>query len=260
MMKTNKLFQTFASQAVKELPPSSASEVLSTLFRQRGVLSLDSFTRMLIGSLRRAMKFNPEINGLVRKFMSITKWKTTNTIMTMWTVEPVVSSTVIRGNSINIRSAYKDFYKELDWIKPMSMTTHLTLVEVDNEIRGRWAGRLVCNMSSTLFCFTIYTTNTNMIHLVAMPEKVLMIASWSESVAGSLGVTVSVTTHGSTKISIRPSVFVNRNTSLRMLGNGSVQFCRSPTNIKVLFRAARVTVKRFASMNTHVFLLSMRQL
>lgn len=122
---------------MKELPPLSAAEVLSALFRQRGVLSLDSFATTLVGAFRRSAGFSPIVEGLERKFMPLTRWQTPNAIAIMWTVEPVVSSIVIGGNSIDVRVANDDYSGELDWIEPMSMTTHLTVVKAGNEIRGR---------------------------------------------------------------------------------------------------------------------------
>lgn len=118
----------------------------------------------------------------------------------MWTVEPVVSSTVIRGNSINVRAASEMYSSEVVRIEPMSMTTHSIVVKPGNEIRGRWAGWIVwraavgmgnesgvdsvcstCNMSSTLFGFTF-----QMAHLVMTPERITMVANFSESIAGSM--------------------------------------------------------------------------
>ncbi|KND87293.1 hypothetical protein TOPH_08045 [Tolypocladium ophioglossoides CBS 100239] len=97
-----------------------------------------------------------------------------------------------------------------------------------------------CNLSSTLFGFSLRTGDTKLIHLAMTPENITMIANYSEAMVGSLGVAMSITSHGSTKLSIRPSMSVNRNSSFRLFGNVSIQFCGSPTNIETLFSAARM--------------------
>lgn len=117
-----------------------------------------------------------------------------------------------------------------------------------------------CNMSSTLFGFTLHTTDTKMIHLVMTPVSITMVAKLSENVVASTDVTISLNSYGSTKLSIRPSMSVNRNSSLRLFGNGSIQFCGSPTDIETLFVAARTMVKRTMEVNMVGFLSSMRQL
>lgn len=279
LTRTTELVQTFATQAVKELPPLTASEVLSALFRQRGVPSLDSFTVMLVGLFRMSLGFSNLVEGHERKFMPITRWETRNAVITVWTIEPVVSSTVIRGNSINVRLANDIFSEDIEWIEPMSMTTHSTTVRPGNEIRGRWAGWIVwkaatelynmettdsvcstCNLSSTLFGFSTQTTTADLVHLAMTPETIAMIATHSEMIAASMGVSVIMTTHGSTKLSIRPSVSVNRNSSLRLFGNGSMQFCGSPNDIEVTVSAAVRLIKRTMEANTDGFLSTMRQM
>lgn len=279
LTRTNELVRTIAAQAMRELPPLSASEVLSAMFRQRGVPSLDFFTRTLVGAFRRSMDFNPMIDGFERKFMPLTRWQVPDAVVTMWTLEPVVSSTVIRGNSVNVRSANDTFSSELEWTEPMSMTTHSTVVKPDNEIRGRWAGWIVwraaveagegvgidsvcstCNLSSTLFGFSLHTTGAKLIHMVMTPESIVMLSTMSSAITRQTGVTISITSHGSTKLSIRPSVSANRNSSLRLFGNGSMQFCGSPTDIEDVFRAARMLVRKAVETNMKEFLSSMRQL
>lgn len=59
--------------------------------------------------------------------MPLTRWETTDVVGTLWTIEPVVSSTVVRDNSIDVRSALTNYSSDLEWIEPMSMTVHSTL-------------------------------------------------------------------------------------------------------------------------------------
>lgn len=99
-----------------------------------------------------------------------------------------------------------------------------------------------------------------MVHLVMTPESINMLAAMSEGICRSLGVTISITTHGSTKLSIRPSAYVNRNISLRLFGNGSMQFCGSPIDIEVLYSAAKAIVRSVVDRDLIGFLSSMKQL
>lgn len=45
-------------------------------------------------------------------------------MVTLWTTEPVVSSTLIHGNSLDISSARDNFVEELVVLDPLTMTTH----------------------------------------------------------------------------------------------------------------------------------------
>ena len=53
----------FKTEARNMLPTLSASDVLSMLFRQRGAPSLDLFPTMIVGAFRRAMKYDPDVEG-----------------------------------------------------------------------------------------------------------------------------------------------------------------------------------------------------
>ncbi|KAK2591301.1 hypothetical protein QQS21_011019 [Conoideocrella luteorostrata] len=161
---------------------------------------------MLVGAFRRSLGFHAMIKGLERKYMSFTRWRTPNAIVTMWTIEPVVSSTVIRGNSINVRHANETYASDLERIEPMSMTTHPTIVKAGNEIRGGWAGWIVwraaaemgnsdginsvcltCTMSSTLFGFGIQTTGARLANMAMTPETIMIVFNCSNSTVGSMG-------------------------------------------------------------------------
>jgi hypothetical protein len=60
------------------------------------------------------------------------------------------------------------------------------------------------------------------VHQHKCHESITMVANYTENMIGSMNVTVSLTTYGSTKLSIRPSMSVNGNSSLRMFGDGSM--------------------------------------
>ena len=53
----------------------SASEVISALFRQKGVPSLDAFTTTLIKAFRKSIGFDPAVDGPERNFISLTRWR-----------------------------------------------------------------------------------------------------------------------------------------------------------------------------------------
>ena len=42
---------------------------------------------------------------------------------TLWTVEPVFSSAVVRSNETDVRSALATYSKHPEWIEPIFMTT-----------------------------------------------------------------------------------------------------------------------------------------
>lgn len=88
------------------MPTLIWADLMSAVFRHRGVPSLDWFTATIVGSFRRAFDFHPMVSGYERKFMTLCKWECEDDVVApLWTIEPVVSSVVIKGNRIDVRSA-----------------------------------------------------------------------------------------------------------------------------------------------------------
>ncbi|OAP53857.1 hypothetical protein AYL99_11879 [Fonsecaea erecta] len=262
------------AQQERDMRTNAIELILSVMFSQRGVPLLDSFTVTRVGAFRRVMDFNPVVEGHERKFMSLVRWGCPDIVATLWTIEPVVSSTIIRGNSIDVSFAHDTYSAELECIEPMSMTTHTTSVKPGNEIWGRWAGWLVwrasrdqgwldavcssCNASSSLFAVSLHRPNANVIHLVMDPETINILAIHPWNMATSMNVTATMSAGFSTRMIIQPAMRIGRNTSLRLFGNGSMHFCSSPNDIELLYSAAYRIVKRVLETDTRSFLSSMR--
>jgi hypothetical protein len=256
------------------LPPLSASEARSMVFRERGVPSLDSFTAHLVGCFRAGVNHSADVRGLTRAFLPLKRWASPEAVMTMWTVEPVVATMIVRGNSVNVARVKTTYEEELVVIDPMSMTTHATTVTPGNEIRGRWAGWLVwrstldsgpndamclsCNLCSTTIMFAVHSVGTSLVHLVMTPESVTMVGTYARVMAADLGVTVSMPTLSSTKLVIQPVTSTGRSTSAKIFGNGSLQVTGHPSDIENLVRAAFSFVNRVVEAETFVFMKTLR--
>jgi len=196
---------------------------------------------------------------------------------TLWTIEPVAASFIMRGNSTDCDEALKTYEDELEVIDPMSMTTTKTTAKAGNELRGRWAGWVLwraavdnggftdsvcmsCNMSSSLFAFSTQIKNGNLIHLVMTPTTVSLISTYAKRMSISLGVSASLATDESTKLKIQPRASTNRATCLRLFGNGSMQICGSPNDVELLVSATFSIVKKALESDPQEFLTTMRQL
>jgi len=270
------LVNVISNEVREQLSPLSSSEILSALFRQRGIPCMDSFTYMILGKFRSSFGFHPHVDGDERKFMPLLRWHCPDVVATLWTIEPVISTLIMRGNSIDVSAALETYHSDLVCIEPMSMTTHSTMAKSGNELWGRWAGWILwragvdqgwsdssclsCNMSSNLFAMSIETKNGNLIHFAMTPETIGLIGTYARNMSSTLGVTVSMTSHTSTKLKIQPSANRNTATSLRLFGNGSMQFCGSPSDIESLYSAAFSIVKRVVESEPYEFMSSMRQM
>lgn len=135
-VKAVAIVKYFKSRLDETFPPRTSAEYLSALFRQKGVPSLDIFTTQLVASFRRGFGFDSVVEGPIRKIMSLASWSSPSSKVTMWTLEPVISSVLIRGNTLDVASAKANFDSFIDVIEPLSMTTSNTAA-VDNQIRGR---------------------------------------------------------------------------------------------------------------------------
>jgi hypothetical protein len=67
---------------------------------------------------------------------------TPEAVLTMWTIEPVIATTLIKGNSTNVAAAKEKYSHEIEVIEPMASTSHTTSVLAGNEMKGRWASWL----------------------------------------------------------------------------------------------------------------------
>jgi len=277
--KTNaiELTNNIRRQFETELPPMLTSEFLSMAFRQRGVPCVDAFTRLVVGKFRTALGYNDLVEGHERKFLPLVRWENPDVVGTLWTIEPVAASFIMRGNSTDCDEALKTYEDELEVIDPMSMTTTKTTAKAGNELRGRWAGWVLwraavdnggftdsvcmsCNMSSSLFAFSTQIKNGNLIHLVMTPTTVSLISTYAKRMSISLGVSASLATDESTKLKIQPRASTNRATCLRLFGNGSMQICGSPNDIELLVSATFSIVKKALESDPQEFLTTMRQL
>ena len=185
--------------------------------------------------------------------MSLASWSSPSSKVTMWTLEPVISSVLIRGNTLDVASAKANFDSFIDVIEPLSMTTSNTAV-VDNQIRGRWLGWLTwkqlqlkgtgnpscvhCNMSGSSIMFMIRDRSGSTNNMMLTPESVRVLSAYSKTVCARMNMTSSLLAYGSTKLRIQPSLSSNRSTYLALYGNGSMQVVGSPIDIENLTACA----------------------
>lgn len=278
-MKSVELTNMMMSMIKDELTPLCASEFMSDLFRQRGIPCMDKFTYEIIGKFRSGFGYNPHVQGLDRKFMVLSRWDSDNMSATMWTIEPVLASMIVRGNSIDCRHAYDTYYGELydHLIDPMSSNQDKTTPKIDNEMRGRWAGWLLwraslddggfidssctnCNLSSTRIMFSIQIKNASLLHFTIAPKTIDLIATHAKRMCTDLGVSVSMKTNESTKLIIQPPTWTARSSNLRIFGNGSVQICGSPSDVELLTKSMFVILKKSLNSDPEAFMTSLRQL
>lgn len=255
-------------------PPMIAKEYLSALFRQRGVPSLDIYTRMTVNAFRAGFGVEGECAGLIRKILVLDTWRSSSATVTLWTLEPVLSSALIRGNSLNAAAAKENFDEFLVPIEPLSMSSDNTTV-INNEIKGRWAGWLVSqqlestnegnpvcmnvNLSGSSLFFAVHYEKMNVIHMIMTPESINVLASYSGSVCAKMKMTSSMLRYSSTKLKIQPPVYTSRASSLSLYGNGSMQVCGSPNDIEMLCACVREIIKTVMDTEMIPFLKTMRK-
>ena len=253
--------------------PMTSMEYLSAIFRQRGVPCLDSFTAEVVGSFRRGLGFDPVVTGSLRKILSVARWSASESCVTMWLIEPVVSSVLVRGNSVDLESARSNGWQYIDVIEPLTMSTRNTAI-MNNEMRGRWAGWMIwnevvtkgrgnpscvhCNLSGTSLMFMIRNKVGNVKNMMLTPESVVVMSAYSKNVCASMDMTSSLLASTSTKLKIQPSLEVSRATCLTVYGNGSVQVCGSPLDIASLVECMLEIVKVVMDTEMVPFLETMR--
>lgn len=101
----------------------SAVEITSQMFRSRGIPSLDKSADELVSLFRAALRMKTVAEGVTRKFISI--------------IEPVVATTIIAANSTSADAAKNEYEDKIEFIEPMSITTHTTSVTAGNKLQGR---------------------------------------------------------------------------------------------------------------------------
>lgn len=251
-----------------------SKEYLSLMFRQRGIPSVDVFTRDIMNSFRSSMGFETTELDVLRRILVIGKWTNDISTVTMWTIEPVIATTCIKGNSLNVADARTNNEKLIDVINPLTTTTHQTTV-VNNEIKGRWAAWLVsmelantgrgnpacmsCNMCGPSFMFAIHREGTKVIQMMMTPESIHTISNYSRVMNMKTGATTSLITTTSTRLKVQTSLDGRRSTSLTLYGNGSMQFSGSPDEIPILYPSVLEIVKAVMSSEMIAFLKTMRR-
>jgi len=254
--------------------PLVAKEYLSLLFRQRGIPSVDMFTSEIIGSFRRSVGLDPEVKDTLRRIVTLGKWSNHNMTVTMWTIEPVVATTCIRGNSINVADAKKRFMEKIHVENALTMGTHEPSV-ANNEIKGRWAGWLTwmqyeavgggnpscvsCNLCGPAIMFAIHRTGSTVFHMAMTPKSINTLANYSPSLYTMMGTTTSLIETTSTRLKIQPGLDRPRSTSLTVYGNGSMQFTGAPAEIPVLYPSLIELVKMTMNSEMVSFLSTMRR-
>jgi hypothetical protein len=274
-MKANDVVDTLRAELESELPPMICAEATSELFRQRGIPCMDAFTSSQVFSFRRAFGYTDPPIGTIRKFLTLMRWRTPRCTTTMWTIEPVVSTCVVRGNGIDVAAAVED-YDPVDLVvDPVASSSRGTTVSPGNEAMGRWASWVVwragldkgwsnavcttCNMSSLVIGFTMHMMGGKMIDLIMTPESIPMLGSYATNMIGELDVSATVSSGTSTRLIIQPSMARGRASSLKVFGNGSLQFCGSPSDIEHLFKALYSILKAVMRAEPTTFLATMRQ-
>jgi hypothetical protein len=272
-MRAVEIVKYFKSSLESMFDPMTAKEMLSSVMRQRGVPSVDKFTKELVGAYRVGLGCPGEVEGQVRKIMVIGRWMSTNSRVHMWMLEPVVSSTLIYGNSLSVASAKENFSKYLDVVDPISMTTRNIMI-TDNRMQGRWAGWLAsmelervsmgnptcvsCNMSGTSLMFAISYLGMKTINMIPTPESIHVLGAYSKSVCMKMNATSSVLAKNSTKLKLQPSIDSFSSTHITMYGNGSVQYCGSPKHIEHLTSCLIEIVRTVMDTEMFPFLMTMR--
>lgn len=272
--KAVELVRYFKNNLEQIYTPMVAKEYLSALFRQRGIPSLDIYTKMIVDRFRAGFGVGGECEGTIRKIMILDTWRSPSATVSMWTLEPVLSSSLIRGNSFNCTTAKENFEQFLQPIEPMSMISENTTV-VNNEIKGRWAGWLVSkqlsitkegnpvcmnvNMSGSSIMFAIHYEGMNVVHMIMTPESIFAIRSYATMVCEKMKMTSSLLTYSSTKLKIQVPVYMSRASSLTLYGNGSMQICGSPDDIEMLCACTKEIIRTAMDTEMTTFLRTMRR-
>jgi len=153
------------------------------------------------------------------------------------------------------------------------MTSRNTIL-VNNEMKGRWAGWLVwceyvnsgagnpacthCNLAGSSIMFAVDHVDAARVTMIPTPDTISTLTAYSRSVCAEMDTSSSRVVGTSTKLKIQPSLNRGRATSLTLYGNGSVQFCGSPSDITTLYTCLFRIVRRAMDMEMIPFLETMR--
>ena len=272
-MRAVEVVKYFKRRLDQTFDPMTAKEMLSSIMRQRGIPSMDMFTKQLVESYRLGVGCPGLAEGQVRKLLVIGRWVSANSRVHMWMLEPVVSSTLIYGNSISVASAKENFSAHLDVIDPISLTTRNINI-TENQMQGRWAGWLVskelervsvgnptcvsCNLSGTSIMFAVSYKDMSTINMIPTPESIHVLGAYSKSVCLKMGTTSSVLAKTSTKLKVQPSIDAFSPSHITMYGNGSVQYCGAPRHIELLTSCLVEIVRTVMDTEMIPFLMTMR--
>ncbi len=258
----------------KMYTPLVANEMLSALFRQRGVPSLDTYTKQIISSFRVAMGFSGAVEDTLRRILKIGKWNTGEYTLTMWTIEPVVASVHIKGNDVDLYQAKEKHFDNIEMLDMLTTKTHKCNV-MGNDMRGRWAGWISwkghidqggsepycvsCNVCGPSMMFAFCTLESKVIQLMMTPRTVMILSSYCRRTNMEYGVTAHQITSSSTKLKIQNGLERARSTHLTLYGNGSMQFNGSPTEIEKLYYVLLQMVKMAINSEMGNFVSSLRR-
>lgn len=259
---------------MKMYTPLVANEMLSLLFRQRGVPSVDCFTYEIIHGVRVALGFSDGPEDTLRRILKLGSWYTGEYSITMWTIEPVVASMHIMGNDVDLNVAKEKYLDQIEMVDMLTTKTHRCNV-IDNNMRGRWSGWIAwkghmdqggskpycvsCNICGPSFMFAFCTKDTKVIQLMMTPTTIMILSTYCRRINTEFGVTVHQITSSSTKLKIQNGLERARSTHLTLYGNGSMQFNGSPKEIVPLYKAALEIVKMAMSSELGNFMSSLRR-
>jgi hypothetical protein len=270
-----RVVRNYMSRFLSQYPPLLAKEYMSLLFRQRGVPSVDMFTFEIINSFRSSLGFPQGAEDVLRRILILGKWRNSTTCVTMWTIEPVIASMCVDGNTIDVTAAKERFSGEIEVIEPLTTTTPMTTV-VNNQIRGRMAGWITwkevvrtrggtpscvsCNMCGPSIMFAVHRRGSKMIQMKMTPESVISLSNYCPALSTKTGATPHLLTHPSTRLKIQPGMYRPRSTALTLYGNGSMQFSGSPKEIEFLYPCLVELVKMVMNAEMVTFLSTMRRM
>lgn len=183
-----------------------------------------------------------------------------DSIMTLCTIEPVVSTTMIKANGTSVRSALEAHLDKLEIVDPISIPSSLTTVKVENQLISPWAEWIVwrlgqqqgwsdsvclnSNFSGTVLGFSVYVKGTKTAHYAITPEIIHLLSPYAKNPRGSLYITAGEQKEASTKLIMQSLMDARRASALRLYGNRSMQYNGSPNQIEHLRSPAFSILKR----------------
>ncbi|KAK2051678.1 hypothetical protein LY76DRAFT_381221 [Colletotrichum caudatum] len=277
ILKTNVLVTYIKHRLLKMKPDATVAKMMNEILGENLTSKRGMEKIMGLGlyvSLSWGFGCPPDVEGTLRKLLVLSKWTTLDVSVTMWTIEPVVLTMIISGNTLDVSAAKENFSKYLDVIDPMTVTLHTTAV-MSNQIMGRWAGWLVwnqlkstnhgnpafvnCNLSGSSIFFAVHSKVLRIVHMVFIPESVRLILAYSRTVCVRMGTTSSVATSSSTKLKFQPSLSLGMATSLTLFGDGSMQLCGSLNDIQGVCSLLYETLKTVMESEMGAFSSLMRR-